>query len=233
MSVRHYEPPSVERRLVRTTGGWPARLAIVVGAGYVMVSVIAVTLGLALTQLSSRTWPVDLDVDAVRWLARHRTATWDAASSVGSWLGGQWTVPIVVAVMIVVFGVTRHWALFTLFAVGPALEGLVYLTTTWMVVRERPPVARLENLVHDDSFFSGHVAAAVVLWGSIAIVVCTLSTSRAVRGVAVAIAFLVPMAVAASRVYRGMHFPSDALVGMFVGIGCLVTAVSASKVVRS
>jgi undecaprenyl-diphosphatase len=92
-------------------------------------------------------------------------------------------------------------------------------------------VPRLEELVHDDSFFSGHTAAAVVLWGSLAIVVCTMSTSRVVRGVAVVVAFLVPIVVAASRTYRGMHFPSDALVGAFVGLGCLATAVTAGKVV--
>jgi undecaprenyl-diphosphatase len=188
---------------------------------------------LALTRLSSATWPVNLDFDAVHWLARHRTGTWNTASLVGSWLAGQYTVPIVVAVLLVAFAATRRWEWFTLFAVGPALEGLVYLTTTWLVARERPPVPRLEDLTHDDSFFSGHTAAALVLWGSLAIVACTVWTNRAVRGVAVAVAFLVPIVVAASRTYRGMHFPSDDLVGAFVGLGCLATAVSASKVVRT
>jgi membrane-associated phospholipid phosphatase len=51
--------------------------------------------------------------------------------------------------------------------------------------------------------------------------------------VAVAVAFLVPIVVAASRTYRGMHFPSDGIVGALVGLGCLATAVSASKVVRT
>jgi undecaprenyl-diphosphatase len=231
MSTPIVENRSAERVFTGAAGGWPTRLAVVVGSGYALLSLLAVTLGLALTRLSSDTWPITLDFDAVRWAARHRTGTGDTASLISSWLAGQYTVPIVVCALLVVFGVSRHWEWFTLFAVGPALEGLVYLTTTWLVSRERPPVPRLEQLVHDDSFFSGHTAASVVLWGSLAIVVCTVSTNRVVRGAAVAVAFLVPIVVAASRTYRGMHFPSDALVGALVGLGCLATAVTASRVV--
>ncbi|HEY7106798.1 MAG TPA: phosphatase PAP2 family protein [Acidimicrobiia bacterium] len=226
MAVRSAATGGVVERVVERIRA----VALVAAIGYVLLSVVTVTVGLALTKLTSRTWPVNLDFDAVRWLAHHRTSTFDTLSLIGSWLAGQWTVPLTVAVLLAVFALVRHWEWFTLFAVGPALEGLVYLTTTWVVSRERPPVPRLEDLIHNDSFYSGHTASAVVLWGSIAIVVCAVAHSRWIRVLAVSWAFVVPVLVASSRAYRGMHFPSDTIVGALVGLGCLTTAVAASRV---
>jgi undecaprenyl-diphosphatase len=71
------------------------------------------------------------------------------------------------------------------------------------------------------SFFSGHTAAAVALYGGIAVV---LAMHSARRGHAVAwwiMLLSLPVTVAISRVYRGMHYPSDVAASFVVGLGCL------------
>ena len=78
------------------------------------------------------------------------------------------------------------------------------------------------------SYPSGHTAAAVVLYGSIALFVCASDRSRWLQWLAIAGAVVMPVAVATSRVYRGMHHPLDVLCGVLMGVMALmVTCVAA------
>jgi membrane-associated phospholipid phosphatase len=79
------------------------------------------------------------------------------------------------------------------------------VTTTLLVHRARPNVVRLDQAPPTSSFPSGHTSAAVALYGAAAILVVRYSTRAAWRRVAVAIAIVVPLIVASSRLYRGMH----------------------------
>jgi undecaprenyl-diphosphatase len=107
-------------------------------------------------------------------------------------------------------------------AVSICLEGLVYATTTYFVERQRPPVHRLENLITSDSFPSGHVAASVVMWVGFAVLVWTATSNRAARAAAATFAAIAPVLVALSRMYRGMHYPTDATAGYLMGWGCVL-----------
>jgi undecaprenyl-diphosphatase len=97
------------------------------------------------------------------------------------------------------------------------------------VERHRPAVPRLEDLIVADSYFSGHVAAAVAMYGSLAVVVWSLTRRPIVRGIFVVLAIVAPFAVALSRMYRGMHYASDVTVGATVGVACVVVGVLAAR----
>jgi undecaprenyl-diphosphatase len=103
-----------------------------------------------------------------------------------------------------------------------AAEGGVYLVCTYFVSRNRPAVPRLEDLIVADSYPSGHTAAAVALYGSLCIIVWSLTRTRVWRGLFLALAIIAPVIVATSRVYRGMHNVSDVVCGALIGVGCIV-----------
>jgi len=111
--------------------------------------------------------------------------------------------------------------------VGLTLEVSVFVTTTLFVDRPRPPVHRLDAAPPTSSFPSGHTAAAIVLYIGLVIVVHRVwHRNAATIGVAVVLA-LVPVAVGLSRLSRGMHHPTDVIVGALLGavallIACLV-----------
>ena len=75
-----------------------------------------------------------------------------------------------------------------------------------------------------DSFPSGHTAAAVALYGSLAVVVWAETRSRLWRTLVIVFAVLGPIIVATSRVYRGMHNPTDVICGALIGMGCIAVA---------
>jgi undecaprenyl-diphosphatase len=112
----------------------------------------------------------------------------------------------------------RRWTEPALLIGALVLEVAVFLTSSVVVDRARPPISRLDPVPPTGSFPSGHAAAAVAFYGAIAIVVFWHTRSRVGRTVAVAAAVLIPLAVAASRMYRGMHNLSDVVVGLLVGI---------------
>jgi membrane-associated phospholipid phosphatase len=102
-----------------------------------------------------------------------------------------------------------------------AAEGGVYVTATYVISRNRPAVPRLEDLIVTDSFPSGHTAASMALYGSLCIIVWSLTRGRVWRALFLALAIVGPLVVATSRVYRGMHNTTDVICGLLIGAGCI------------
>jgi membrane-associated phospholipid phosphatase len=104
-----------------------------------------------------------------------------------------------------------------LVAVAVAGEVAIFLVVTMLVDRERPPVRHLDEAPPTSSFPSGHTAATIALWGSLAVLANERARSAVVRNLFLVLAFVVPVVVASSRMYRGMHYLSDVLGGMLLG----------------
>jgi undecaprenyl-diphosphatase len=85
-----------------------------------------------------------------------------------------------------------------------------------VVDRDRPDFERLVA-GNGPSFPSGHVMAAVALWGLMPLVVSLYTRRRAIWWASVAIAGALIVAIAASRVYLGVHWFSDVTGGLIVG----------------
>jgi undecaprenyl-diphosphatase len=85
-----------------------------------------------------------------------------------------------------------------------------------LVGRDRPDLGRLVNGT-GYSFPSGHVMAAVALWGLLPVVVGLYTRRRAIWWSSVAFAATITVLVAASRVYLGVHWFSDVVAGLLLG----------------
>jgi len=158
------------------------------------------------------------DADISRWLAGHRNRDLNDVTGVTSEVGGTLTITAlaVLAVAVAAF-VWRRWREPMLVAVAVAGEVAIFVTVTLLVDRQRPPVRHLDPAPPTSSFPSGHTAATVVLWGALAVLASERARSALVRGLFVALAVAVPLVVAASRMYRGMHYLTDVLGGLLLG----------------
>lgn len=167
-----------------------------------------------------------IDQRIVRGLVDRRTDRLDVLARAAE----AWTAPITVAVVwtasvALLAWRTRSWLLsvFIVFVVGG--EKLSYLLTTVIVARPRPPVEAIGAGFSTSSFPSGHVGAAVALYGSLAVVAAWCGPLRLRRTataalVACAVAAVTAL-VAASRLYEGQHVPTDALWGAVLALGWL------------
>ncbi|HEY3670735.1 MAG TPA: phosphatase PAP2 family protein [Acidimicrobiia bacterium] len=211
----------------------PVVMTAVVGLlGWLVLVALTLGLGALVTHLVVGHALGHGDLDLARWFAERRTDTWNSLSKVGSYFGETVTVFIVIAIALVVLAVKRAWAQFGLLVITMAAEGGVYVTATYVISRNRPAVPRLEHLIVSDSFPSGHAAASMALYGSLCIIVWSLTRNRLWRALFLALAIVGPLIVATSRVYRGMHNTTDVISGLMIGAGCIIVgyvAVSAGS----
>jgi undecaprenyl-diphosphatase len=85
-----------------------------------------------------------------------------------------------------------------------------------LVGRDRPDLERMVN-GHGPSFPSGHVMAAVALWGLMPLVVGLFTRSRLLWWASAIFSAFMIVSIAASRVYLGVHWPSDVTAGLLLG----------------
>src|SRR5215217_2184342 len=166
------------------------------------------------------------DAGISRWFARERTGDLNEVTAVTSEIGGTITITILAVLSVAVAAfVWRRWREPMLVAVAVAGEVAIFLVVTLLVDRQRPPVKHLDQAPPTSSFPSGHTAATIALWGALAVLASERARSVLVRGLFLTLAVLLPLLVASSRMYRGMHYLSDVLGGALLGGLWLLAAV--------
>jgi undecaprenyl-diphosphatase len=109
------------------------------------------------------------------------------------------------------------------------IEVSVFLISTVFVNRPRPDVPRLDVSPPTSSYPSGHTAAAIVLYVALALIVSVLTRSALLRTVVWILAIALPIVVGLSRLYRGMHHPTDVMASVILAIGALLLSLFAAR----
>ena len=89
--------------------------------------------------------------------------------------------------------------------------------TKGFFIRPRPDLVSHEAYVHTASFPSGHSMMAAVTYLTLAVMLARATPLRRLKAYYVAMAAVVTVAVGVSRVYLGVHWPSDVLAGWMIG----------------
>lgn len=196
-------------------------VALLFACAVVLVGIMA-GLGYLDVHLLSHSRLGHLDGSVDQTLARNRTG-WLNTLTLGATDVASTYVVIGIALVAVVTArlVFKKWREPLFVACAVAGEVAIFVTTTLLVHRPRPNVVHLDQAPPTSSFPSGHTAAAVALWGAIAVLVVRYAAHIAWRRIAIAAAILIPVIVASSRLYRGMHFPTDVLGGALLGFAWL------------
>lgn len=158
-----------------------------------------------------RTW----DEPVRSWVSGHRTDALDTfflyATRLGSW---QMVVIGLVVLLALAWRICPQLALLLLAATlaRPLLEWVI----KGGIGRDRPEAGALISS-GGPSFPSGHVMAAVALWGLVPPIVALLTHRRVLWWIASITSGSIILIIAASRVYLGVHWLSDVVGALLFG----------------
>jgi undecaprenyl-diphosphatase len=175
--------------------------------------------GLSMLTMSGVTLPCDTAV--LRWFGEHRTPAMIDAMLVASYLADG--VPLALAglgscALLWAAGRTRQAQ--ALLAAGLGGEAL-YLGAKAVFQRARPDVIERLSGAGWHAYPSGHTMLAMIIWG-LALVLLAERLPRTIRPALLALALAIPVAVAISRVGLGVHYPSDVLAGLALGLAWML-----------
>jgi len=225
-------PATAERR-----ANWRERSPIVVFiavtlAGYALLAALMIGLGFLLVDVVLPFHGIGGADESVNdWMAAHRSSGLNDASYVGSAIGDIPFIPGLVILTALVTAILRKWRAFAFIVGAILIEVGTYRVTSLIVHRQRPSVPRLDpdHLPVNQSFPSGHVAAAVVVYVGLALLLSGRVRARWAAIVLWTFAIALPLVVASSRMYRGMHHPIDATAGVLMGAAALSIALVATR----
>ena len=178
-------------------------------------------LGLLITKVLDDVWPFTVEDGLNRYFAAHRTGPLDAVTEFFSLVGSTPVIIGVTAVAAFVLLRTLHsWREPIFLCAAVTAQAIVFFFTTLVIDRQRPRVSHLDNSPPTSSFPSGHTSAAFALYAGLALILAGLVRHTWAKWLCWLLV-LVPVAVATSRLYRGMHHPSDVTASFVNGALCI------------
>ncbi|MFF8959683.1 phosphatase PAP2 family protein [Streptomyces sp. NPDC014894] len=207
---------------LRRTGG-PARIGAVLAA---LSAVLLTLVALSWSPLMS------FDRSVVRTL--HRSAVGEPGivqvnRILTDWVWDPWTMRALIAAAVLWLWWRRDRLFAVWIAATTALGSAVQQTLKWAVGRERPQWSDPVDSAHYAAFPSGHAMTATVVCGLLVwIAVHRGAGRRALRWCGAAAAVSV-VGVGVTRLYLGVHWPTDVLAGWLMGAALVALSVAAHR----
>jgi membrane-associated phospholipid phosphatase len=140
--------------------------------------------------------------------------------------GSIYVVALVAAIVGVILFTRKNWwrllALFLAVVVGQATLNILKFAF-------QKPRPKTELFVFASSFPSGHVFSATVIYGFYIYLTFRFSNNAAVKWIVAALLSLLILLIGISRVYLGVHWPSDVLAGYATGFAWLLFCIFFAK----
>ncbi|MGW4350541.1 phosphatase PAP2 family protein [Nocardia sp. NPDC004582] len=165
--------------------------------------------------------PAGPDARWLQWFIDHRTDAWTTVAKAVSAAGDTTTVAVYSVVACAVLAWRKHLDDAVLVAVTAIGAGVLVFFGKLLIGRDRPPV--VDHLVTETnhSYPSGHALGSTVVIG-VLVAVALPALRRVTRVIVSALAIVFILAVGISRLYLGVHWPSDVLAGWLIG-ACWLT----------
>jgi undecaprenyl-diphosphatase len=168
-----------------------------------------------------------MDVAVLEWMRQHHTPLLTQAAMELTYLGTGTVVLMIVAVAALFLWHTAHKHSARLLLA--AVAGNIILNGVLKLVfhRPRPQVFEWQTVAVSSSFPSGHAMSATVCYGTVAYLVIRLQKHHWSRLLTATAAAILILLICATRLYLGVHYPSDVIAGILVGLAwagfCMAT----------
>jgi undecaprenyl-diphosphatase len=138
---------------------------------------------------------------------------------------------LVVAVMGLMF-LQRQYGILLLTALATATGGAASVVLKELLGRDRPTVVPHLREVTTSSFPSGHAMLSAIVFLTLGILLMQTVHGRAAKWYCLSWALVLTILVGLSRIYLGVHYPTDVLAGWMAGIAWALACWVAAQCMR-
>ena len=167
-----------------------------------------------------------LDNSVLQFMASHRTKELDQVMVEITTLGTGVVVIMIVVVASIFLWQTQHRWSAAVLLIGTVGGLLMDWLLKAFFQRPRPEIFPHGTMVYSSSFPSGHAMTALIAYGTVAYLIGRLQASPTMKRTTWGIAVLLVLGIGFSRMYLGVHYPSDILGGYIAGLAWLTFVAS-------
>jgi undecaprenyl-diphosphatase len=158
------------------------------------------------------------DVAVLKWIGARHTPFLDGAMLEITALGTGTVVVMIVCIAALFLTLTRHKYSALLLLVSTAGGGILGMILKMRFDRPRPHIFTWGTQAISSSFPSGHAMSATILYATVAYLAARLQKHLWSRWLTMFFAAVVIVLICFSRLYLGVHYPSDVVAGVVIGL---------------
>ena len=217
-------------KALRQMGTHAEKLYLTVGIFLLVGVAIAVagTLGFAaLGEYVREGYTQQFDTAILKWLGAHHTPALTSIMAEITPLGTGIVVLTIVGITTAFLWHTEHKHSARMLLAATAGGILLNNVLKLYFNRERPDVFEWGTHAASSSFPSGHAMSATVVYGTVAYLLARLQKHVWSRAITLVAAVIMIALICLTRLYLGVHYPSDVLAGIVIGLAwsgfCMAT----------
>jgi membrane-associated phospholipid phosphatase len=174
---------------------------------------------------------VRFDLAAAKWIHQRVTPAGLLVFSGITMLGSPVTRTVLAIGGAILIGVRRHWVILSAWFIAFVGGELIQLIFKDGIARNRPEYGARYLHGQSFSFPSGHAMGSAIMFSMAAYVLLLYwHPPRSWRRAIVLLAIVTVVAVAVSRVYLGVHYPSDVVAGVAAGAAWAAVCIGAIQI---
>ncbi len=167
------------------------------------------------------------DDSILTWMGAHHSPLLDTAMLEITALGTGTVVLMIVAIASLFLVLTDHKYSALLLAVATSGGIILDMVLKNFFNRPRPHIFAWGTNAVSSSFPSGHAMSAAIVYSTVAYLAARLLRRAWARWIVMILALIVILLIVVSRLYLGVHYPSDVVAGLTIGLGwaafCMAT----------
>jgi undecaprenyl-diphosphatase len=208
-------------RILRMLGKHVENAYVVFGIFLLSGTAIAVVCTWAFSEMAERVragGTQGFDDTVMHWVAAHQVPIVKSVmlevTSLGT--GAVVTMIVLVAGMFLWLNQHKHSAILLIVATvgGMGLNQLLKIGFN----RPRPQIFAWGTYAMSSSFPSGHAMSSVIVYGTVAYLAARLQRNARSRVLTLVAAAVIIVLICVSRIYLGVHYPSDVAAGIVIGL---------------
>lgn len=138
---------------------------------------------------------------------------------------------VISALLVIVLSIRKHAREAVLLSLTLIMGLLLDNSLKFIFARPRPQIAPIQN-VGNYSFPSGHAMNAFLFYSLLVYLSFHFFKRKNMRIIAIVFSIIMVLLIGASRVYLGVHYPTDIIAGYIAGFWWFVTVLLLEKTLR-